>query len=80
MVTATMIVDKCTRPGCGGDIIKMGAGPQCLLCSRIPGSIEEGSRMICPNKSNHVSAWPAYDRIRCPYCNRVYVLKKGNNA
>ncbi len=30
---------------------------------------------ICPNKSNHVSADPAYDRIKCPWCGEVYVQK-----
>ncbi len=29
----------------------------------------------CPNKGNHVSADPAYDRIKCPWCNTVYVQK-----
>jgi len=27
----------------------------------------------CPNKHNHVSAFPAFDRIKCPYCNKVYI-------
>ncbi len=30
---------------------------------------------ICPNKSKHVSAWPAFDRIPCPYCKKTYVRK-----
>ncbi len=31
---------------------------------------------ICPNKSKHVSAWPAFDRIPCPYCGKVYIRKE----
>ena len=30
----------------------------------------------CPNRHNHVSAWPAYDRELCPVCHKTYVLKK----
>jgi hypothetical protein len=34
----------------------------------------------CPNRHNHISAFPAFDREKCPYCNRpdqlpVYVKK-----
>ncbi len=29
----------------------------------------------CPNKSNHVSAFPAYDRELCPYCKIIYIRK-----
>jgi len=32
-------------------------------------------RFNCPNKHNHVSAWPAFDREKCPYCQQVYVRK-----
>lgn len=31
----------------------------------------------CSNKSNHVSAWPAFDRKLCPNCGQVYVRKEG---
>ena len=31
----------------------------------------------CPNKHNHLSAFPAYDRELCPYCKQVYILKPG---
>lgn len=44
MVTATRAITRCTRPGCGGDIINMGDGPQCLLCSRPPETITEERR------------------------------------
>jgi len=30
----------------------------------------------CPNKSQHVSAFPAFDRELCPVCRKTYVLKK----
>lgn len=30
------------------------------------------SKFNCPNKANHVSAWPSYDRVRCPYCRSNY--------
>ncbi len=30
----------------------------------------------CPNKSNHVSAWSAYDRVICPWCRKVYIRKE----
>ncbi len=30
----------------------------------------------CPNKDKHISAFPAYDRIKCPWCKKTYVLKK----
>ncbi len=36
---------------------------------------EWGYRMECPNKKNHVSAFPAYDRVKCPFCNKVYVRR-----
>lgn len=29
----------------------------------------------CPNERNHVSAWPAFDRMPCPFCGRVYIRK-----
>ena len=29
----------------------------------------------CPNYNNHVSAFPAFDRVMCPYCKQVYVRK-----
>jgi len=29
----------------------------------------------CPNKDRHISADPAYDRIKCPWCGSVYVPK-----
>ena len=29
--------------------------------------------MNCPNRMQHVSAWPAFDRKLCPVCGRVYV-------
>jgi len=28
----------------------------------------------CPNKRNHVSAFPAYDRELCPICHGTYIL------
>ena len=31
--------------------------------------------VTCPNKDNHISAFPAYDRILCPYCHKKYVRK-----
>ncbi len=30
----------------------------------------------CPNKSNHVSGFPAYDRVPCPWCWKAYILKE----
>ena len=30
----------------------------------------------CPNKDKHISAFPAYDREKCPYCKKTYVLKE----
>jgi len=30
-------------------------------------------RFNCPNKGNHISAFPAFDRIICPYCQQVYI-------
>lgn len=27
----------------------------------------------CPNKSNHISAFPGYGRSPCPLCHEVYV-------
>jgi hypothetical protein len=38
------------------------------------------SKYVCPNKVNHISDTPAYDRMRCPYClnpaeTPVYVRK-----
>jgi hypothetical protein len=33
------------------------------------------SKFNCPNKSKHISAFPAFDRIICPYCRQVFVLK-----
>ena len=27
----------------------------------------------CPKRNSHVSAWPAYDRELCPYCQKVYI-------
>jgi len=41
----------------------------------------EIDKFNCPNKSKHVSAFPAYDRIECPYCKRkdqlpVYIKKE----
>lgn len=29
----------------------------------------------CPNKVNHVSAWPGTDRMICPVCLNKYVRK-----
>ena len=29
----------------------------------------------CPNYNNHVSAFPGYQRILCPYCQKTYVRK-----
>lgn len=29
----------------------------------------------CPRKDLHVSAWPAYDREKCPWCGQVYIQK-----
>ncbi len=34
----------------------------------------------CPNQSEHVSAWPAFDRKLCPYCGKVYVRKQIQEA
>lgn len=36
---------------------------------------EGGMMDNCPNKKNHVSAWPAFDRELCPYCRKTYVRK-----
>ncbi len=30
----------------------------------------------CPNKKNHVSAFPAFDRIKCPVCGKTFVIKE----
>jgi hypothetical protein len=30
------------------------------------------SKFNCPNRQNHVSAEPAYDRVRCPFCHNSY--------
>lgn len=29
----------------------------------------------CPLKYLHVSAWPAFDRQKCPACGKVYIKK-----
>ncbi len=29
----------------------------------------------CENRHNHVSAFPAFDRVLCPYCSKTYVRK-----
>ena len=30
----------------------------------------------CPNIKKHISAFPAFDRIKCPVCNKTFVLKE----
>jgi len=32
------------------------------------------TKFNCPNKANHVSAYPAYDRVPCPFCTNGYEL------
>ncbi len=34
------------------------------------------SQLPCPNKFNHVSAWPGYGRTKCPYCGKLYIHKE----
>jgi DNA-directed RNA polymerase subunit RPC12/RpoP len=29
----------------------------------------------CPNRVNHVSAFPANNRIVCPYCGKKYIRR-----
>jgi hypothetical protein len=31
--------------------------------------------MACSNRHSHVSAWPAFDRERCPKCGKAFVRK-----
>lgn len=35
-----------------------------------------GKTEICPNRYNHISAFPGFDRVICPECQKVYVLGK----
>lgn len=30
----------------------------------------------CPWKHRHVSAFPAFDREKCPWCHQAFILKK----
>lgn len=38
--------------------------------------MREIDNLKCPNKNKHISSLPAYDRVKCPYCQKTYVLKK----
>ena len=31
----------------------------------------------CPNKAQHVSGFPGFDRVNCPICTMVYVRAPG---
>ncbi len=33
----------------------------------------EMTKTECKNIKNHISAFPAFDRIKCPFCDKVYV-------
>lgn len=34
------------------------------------------SKFDCPNRSNHVSSFPTFGLVRCPYCGECYVEAK----
>ena len=38
--------------------------------------IEKFNAHNCPNKSNHISAFAAFDRIICPWCKEVFIERK----
>jgi len=41
--------------------------------------MKKPDKYSCPNKAKHVSAFPAFDRVECPYCENdapVYIKKE----
>ena len=38
-------------------------------------TFELPDKFTCVNRENHVSGFPGFDRIKCPFCNNSYVRK-----